>query len=289
MKKRMKQKFTTAGLVILLGYFMFHLIYIYFIDTGTVKQYNDLATVHFIDVGQGDATLIQAENFNMLIDAGESSGAVLNYLNAFDIEYFDYVIATHPHSDHIGGMADILYQYDVKNFIMPNVSHTTATFEGMLFALEKSDANVIPAEAGYTFSAGDVSFIVLGPVSEEYENLNNYSVALKMVAGENSFIFTGDGEKEVEEELLASGVDLTADVYKVSHHGSSTSSTPAFIDAVRPSLAVISCAKDNSYGHPHKETLAILKDYDVKVLRTDKSGTIIVYTDGLNISYGSER
>jgi len=287
--RQLKNRIYSIALVALLCYMIVHMVYVYFVNPESYTAHDDIAYVHFIDAGQADATLIQGENFNMLIDAGEYKGPVVDYLNNEGIKTLDYIVATHPHSDHIGGMSDVIDQFEVKNFIMPDAVHTTASFDYMLKALDKSKANVIPAEAGYTFESGELKFTLLGPISKEYENLNNYSVVIKMTAGNTSFLFAGDAEKEVEQELLKSGYDLSADVYKVSHHGSSTSSTPEFIAKVDPLVGIISCGKENSYGHPHRETLETLENYGVKVLRTDKSGTIIIYSDGEEISYGTER
>ena len=288
--KKLKNRIYTIALIALLCYTMVHTVYIYFTNPESDTVYSDIVAIHYIDMGQADATLIQGENFNMLIDAGEYKGNVINYLNYVGVETLDYVIATHPHTDHIGNMSEVIKQFEVKNFIMPDAVHATASFEHMLKALDNSkDTNVIQAEAGYKFESGPLKFTLYGPISQEYENLNNYSVVVRLLAGNTSFLFAGDAEKEVERELLESGYDLSADVYKASHHGSSTSSTPAFVEAINPLLAIVSCGKDNSYGHPHKETLETFENYGVKVLRTDKNGTIIVYSDGEEISYGTER
>ena len=288
-ERQMKNKINTIMLVVLLCYMLVHAAYVYFINPENYTEHNDIVSVHYIDTGQADATLIVGEDFYVLIDAGEYQGSVVEYLKDNGIPRLDYVIATHPHSDHIGGMADVLKEFDVKNFIMPDAVHTTASFDHMIRALDSSNADVIQAEAGYEFESGELKFMLLGPISAEYENLNNYSVVIKMMAGNTGFLFAGDAEKEVERELLNAGYDLSVDVYKVSHHGSSTSSTPEFVKALDPLLAVVSCGRENAYGHPHKETLETFGNYEVKVLRTDKDGTIIVYSDGEEISYVSER
>ena len=288
--RRTKNKIYTIMLMALICYMMVHSIYVYFVNPESGTVYNDIVSVHYIDAGQADAALILGENFSMLIDAGDySNNTVVEYLRGNGIKELDYVVATHPHSDHIGGMADVINEFEIENFIMPNAVHTSPSFEYMIEALDNSDINVLQAKAGMEIESGELKFELLGPISESYENLNNYSVVIKLTAGNTSFLFAGDAEKEVEAELLKSGCDLSADIYKVSHHGSSTSSTPAFVEAVNPLMAIISCGKDNSYGHPHRETLETLENYEIKVLRTDKNGTIIVYSDGEEISYGTER
>ena len=289
-ERRTKNKIYTVALLVLVCYMIVHAVYVYFVNPEGDTVYNDIVSVHFIDAGQADATLILGENFSMLIDSGDyESNAVIEYLRGNGIKALDYVVATHPHSDHIGGMADVISEFEITNFIMPDAVHTSPSFEYMIKALDKSDANVIQAKAGLEIEAGELKFELLGPISEFYENLNNYSVVIKLSAGNTSFLFAGDAEKAVEWELLNAGANLSADIYKASHHGSSTSSIPEFVEAINPRLAIISCGKDNSYGHPHRETLETFENFGIKVLRTDKNGTIIVYSDGEEISYGAER
>ncbi len=247
-------------------------------------------SVHFIDVGQGDCSLIKTDKGNMLIDAGENGNEnyVLNYLKKHGVTELEYFVATHPHSDHIGGAAEVLDNIKVKNIIMPNISESnlpnTKTYENMLTSIKESGAKVIAAKPGKTYTFGDVSFTVLAPFEQD-ENLNNMSVALKLSCGEYSFMFTGDAEKEVEEQILNGGADLSADVFKLAHHGSSTSNTIEFLEAVSPEYAVISCSADNKYGHPHDETIDSLEKLGIDYYSTYKSGNIIFGIDesGLNV------
>ncbi len=238
-------------------------------------------SVHFIDVGQGDCTLIKSDKGNMLIDAGENGNeaAVLDYLNEQGITSLEYFIATHPHSDHIGGAAEVISAVNVSNVIMPKLSAsntpTTKTYEKMILAVQKSGAKVISAKPGMEYSFGDVKFTVLSPFEQD-ENLNNMSVCVKITYGSHSFMFTGDAEKEVEEQLLNADYDLTADVFKLAHHGSSTSNTSDFIDAVSPELAVISYGVDNSYGHPHDEITDMLDKKNIPYYTTAESGNIVI-------------
>ncbi len=250
---------------------------------------DDMLRVDYIDVGQGDSILITTpDGVNMLIDAGEGegkSGAVTSYLTQRGIDEIDTVIATHPHSDHINAMDEVLDSTEVEHFYMPDVSHTTKDFENMLDALEDVE-DIKAVKAGDTFSLGQqVSCRVLAPCSESYEDLNDYSVVLKLTYGETDFIFMGDAEALSEEEILAAGEDVSADVLKCGHHGSSSSSSPDFVEAVDPQYAVISCGVDNSYGHPDSETLSVLDSFGITVLRTDKQGTITIESDGNNIIY----
>lgn len=242
-------------------------------------------SVHFIDVGQGDCTLIKTDKGNMLIDAGENGNetAILNYLNEQGVTELEYFVATHPHSDHIGGAAEVISGVNIKNIIMPKLSSsntpTTKTYEKMLLAINNSNANVIAAKPDSEYTFGDVKFIVLSPFEQD-ENLNNMSVTLKLTYGSHSFLFTGDAEKEVEEQLLDYGYDLKADVFKLAHHGSSTSNSYEFMDVVNPEFAVISYGVDNSYGHPHDETVEMLEEKNITYYSTAQSGNVVIKVVG---------
>ena len=245
--------------------------------------------VHFINVGQADSILIiSPSGESMLIDAGEkaTSKELIKYIQEQGISKLDIVVATHPHSDHIGGMADIIKAFEIGEFIAPKATHTTVTFENMLDALLEKNLQVTTPVPGAVFSLGEngPGFTVLGPIGDDFENLNNASVAFRMVYGETSFVFTGDAEASSEKQMLDSGRVLPSDVLKLGHHGSSTSTSQAFLDAVAPKIAVISCGVDNSYGHPHKETLEKLKKAQITIYRTDLDSTIVLVSDGKAIS-----
>lgn len=248
-------------------------------------------SVHFIDVGQGDCSLIKTDKGHMLIDAGENGqeGAVLGYLEKHGITELEYFVATHPHSDHIGGASEVINRVKVKNVIMPKLSSintpTTQTYENMLTAIKKSGAKVISANPGKSYAFGDVSFTILAPFEQD-ENLNNMSVSLKLSYDEYSFMFTGDAERDVESRILDSGADVSADVFKLAHHGSSTSNTRKFLRAISPEYAVICCSSDNKYGHPHDETIESLEKLGINYYSTYKSGNIIfsVGENGLNVN-----
>jgi beta-lactamase superfamily II metal-dependent hydrolase len=245
----------------------------------------DGIVVHYLDVGQGDSEFIELPNGEcMLIDAGTSDSAqkIVDTITNYGYSKLDYVVATHPHADHIGGMTKVINNFDIGEIYMPKASTTTKTFENMLTAISDNGLSINTAKAGvevYSDSSLEIEF--LAPVGTSYTDLNNYSAVVKITYGSNSFLFTGDAENVSEEEMLSSERNsLSADVLKVGHHGSSSSSTVDFINAVNPKYAVISCGVDNSYGHPHSETLTKLDDKNVELYRTDKQGTITVVCDG---------
>lgn len=251
--------------------------------------------VHFIDVGQGDSILIQAGEQAMLVDAGtnESGSIVTGYLRSLNIAKLDYLIGTHPHEDHIGGLDDVIRSFEIGTVIMPDVSHTTQTYEDVLDALLEKNLTVTVPHPGDVYSIGDASFTILSPTEEVAEqaaesgDLNNLSVGIRLVYGSNAFVLCGDAESASEEAMVESGLPLKADVLKAGHHGSSTSTSSVFLAAVDPDYAVISCGKDNSYGHPHQETLDRLEEAGVSVFRTDEQGTIVAVSDGSGITWSS--
>lgn len=249
-----------------------------------------LSKVHFIDVGQGDSILIEADNHYMLIDAGENNQGttVVNYLKEQGVKKLDYVIGTHPHSDHIGGLDTVIHSFDVGKVILPDVIHTTKTFEDVLDAIAENGLKITKAVVGNTYSLGASSFTIVAPNASDYDDLNDYSVSIKFINGENSFLFTGDAEKISEAQMLSNDIDLSADVLKLGHHGSSSSSHDKFLDEVKPDYAVICVGVDNSYGHPHKETLQKLKNRNIKVFRTDIQNTIIFTSNGKNITINKD-
>lgn len=249
--------------------------------------------VHFINVGQGDSILIQVNNKNLLIDSGpkESKKNLISYLNDLNIKKIDFLIATHPHEDHIGNMDEVIKKYDIKAFYSPKVTTTTKSFESMIDALKSKNLKINILKSGPTsIDLGENTTIsILSPNKDKYisgntENINNYSPVILIKFGENKFLFTGDAEKEVEKDILSSNVDIKADVLKVGHHGSSTSTSEEFLNAVNPSIAVICVGEDNSYGHPHKETLTLLNSKKIKTLRTDLNGNIVLSSDGKSIN-----
>lgn len=239
-------------------------------------------SVHFIDVGQGDCELILDHGRAMLIDAGEAEEAqtVIRYLNRQRIKTIDYVVATHPHSDHIGGLSSVIEQFAVKNVIMPKLSQentpTSSTYERLLRAVKDSGAKVIAARPGAEYPLGKGKFTVLAPLKQD-EELNNMSVVLRLTYRQRRFLFTGDAEATVEKQLLASHADLSCDVLKLGHHGSATSNTQPFLTAASPQYAVAECGEKNSYGHPHREIVVLCRSLGIELLRTDKHGNVVFF------------
>ena len=244
-------------------------------------------TVHFIDVGQGASILVQFQNKNLLIDAGprSSSDDLMKYLKKVGIKKLDYVVATHPHEDHIGGMPDVIKAFDIGEFYAPKKQATTKIFESMITELKKKDLKIHVAKAGVTLDlAQGLDIKMVAPNSDNYEDVNDYSAVIKLSYKDTAFLFTGDAEKLSEKEILQKGYDLKADVLKLGHHGSSTSSSKEFLDKVNPKYAIASLGKDNDYGHPHKETIDAMKKRNITFYRTDKEGTVVLVSDGKNIS-----
>lgn len=244
--------------------------------------------VHYIDVGQGDCILVQVNNKNLLIDSGPKSDRrkLFNYLSGLNLNKLDYVIATHPHEDHIGNMDDIIKTYSIGTFYAPKVESTTKSFEDMVDALKDKNLKVhVLKNNSNSIDLGENTKVnVFSPNKDFYDNLNNYSPVIKIQYGNTSFLFTGDAEKEVEKEILNNNEDISADVLKVGHHGSSTSTSKDFLKKVNPSIAVISVGKDNIYNHPDAITTKLLDESNIKTYRTDKDGTIVICSDGSNIS-----
>lgn len=254
---------------------------------------NGTVEISYLDVGQGDAAYIKVNDMDILIDAGPKSDVdkLMKQLEEKNIDDFEIIVATHPHEDHIGGMTKVLQSYKVENFYMPKVEHSTKTFENMIKEVEKQGLKVKVLKEGVNIDIGEGALLeTFSPNQEEYNNLNNYSPIMKLTFGNNSFLFTGDAEKEVEEEVLSKYKDkLNSDVIKFGHHGSSTSSSTEFIEEVSPSYGIISCGVDNSYGHPHKEILKIIQDMNIKTYRTDTQGQVIVISDGNSIEIKTEK
>lgn len=242
--------------------------------------------VHFIDVGQGDATLIMCDGHSMLIDAGDYSKgtAIQNYLQKQKVKKLDYLILTHPDSDHIGGAPVIITKFEIDKVFVSNYEKDNKTYQKLIQALDHKRLKYTTPKVGTQYSLGTARITILAP-NDTYDNPNDASIALMLQNGQNKFLFTGDAEAAAEQDILANGMDLSADVYKAGHHGSRTSTSQEFFEAVSPSYAVISCGEDNSYGHPHAETLNTFRMNGVKVYRTDEDGAIIAVSDGKKITF----
>jgi competence protein ComEC len=251
-----------------------------------------VASVHFIDVGQGDCVLIKTPGQNILIDAGtrQSGAGVVKYLKKQSVEQLDLVISTHPHEDHIGGLLAVLKDIPVKEVIDPGVVHTSATFRQYLQLIDQKDIKFTVAKAGQTRDlGGGASFQILHPQSTEKLDLNNCSVVARFSFGSVSLMLTGDAEAPAEQQILSRGALLHSTLLKVGHHASRTSTTPEFLAAVSPETAVIMCGQANSYGHPHHEVLSALKKAEVSVWRTDLHGHIVITTDGASYEIKTQK
>lgn len=238
--------------------------------------------VRYIDVGQADCILITNNNHGMLIDAGnnEDGVRVVNYLNSLGITSLDYVIGTHPHEDHIGGLDDVINNLDIKEVYLPEAMTTTKTFEDVLDAIANKSLNITVPTIGETFKLGEAEFEVIYTGTGE-KNLNDASIVLKMIFGNYTYLFTGDATSEVEKSILSENINI--DVLKVAHHGSKYSSCDEFLSIATPEYAIISAGAGNSYGHPELETLNRLKKYTSKIYVTKDLGTIVLTSDGNTI------
>lgn len=254
------------------------------IPTTTTTPPKPSMSVHVIDVGQGQSVLVESAGEFMLVDTGESeySSIVADYLNSKNVKKLKYAVATHPHSDHIGCYSAIINEFDIDLFMMPNVQHSSSTFERMLIALNEKNVPVRIPEVGQTYDLGTTSFTILSPSSSRYNDLNDYSIGIRIECGDTSFIMVGDATRLSEEEMLNTGLELNSDVMMVPHHASDTSSSSKFIKAISPSSAIISCGRANVYGHPDGKIVARYKSYDVQLYRTDLVGNIVVDFDDKN-------
>lgn len=241
--------------------------------------------IHFIDVGQGDSIFIELpNNETMLIDAGESSKeeVVSEYINTLGYNKINYIIGTHPHSDHIGGLAHIINSFNIEKIYMPKALSTSKTYENLLNTIYKNKKNIITAKAGIKIIDEDnLKINILAPNNNNYSNLNNYSVVIKINYKSKSFLFMGDAEILSENEILT---DVSADIIKIGHHGSDTSSSESFLSKVNPKYAIIMVGENNKYNHPNQTILDRLERNNIITYRTDLNGNIVITSDGNEIN-----
>ena len=241
---------------------------------------SNMMYVDFIDVGQGNCTLVHMGDTAILVDSGEVGAAqtVISYIKNLGIDELDCVLVTHPHSDHMGAMTKILYEFEIKDLIMPEIPEdiipTNSTYEKFLTAVSDNAENVIPAEAGMTYSYGEMNLEILAPL-HGYDNLNDMSAVSRVSFGETSVMFMGDASTAVEKDLLNTGKDFSADIINIGHHGSKTASSQKWLEAVNPEFAVICCGAGNEYGHPHSVVTERLDNIGIEYYRTDLNGTVV--------------
>lgn len=244
------------------------------------QEEESVLEIHFMDVGQGDATLLMCDGEYMLIDAGDGTKGtfVQNYLQKRGVATLKYLVLTHPDADHIGAAAVVVTKFSIENIFMSDFRKENKTYEQLLDAIDNKGYTWSVPAVGDTYTLGHAVITVIAP-GETYEEPNNASLGLLVTHGENTFLFTGDAEEKAEKDILDNGINISAKVYHVGHHGSKTSSSDAFLQAVNPDYAVISCGAENSYGHPHAEVLNRLRGMKIQMFRTDEQGSIVVTSD----------
>ena len=266
------------------------MLQLFTVDSGIAASAEELI-IYFLDVGQADAAILQCGDEVMMIDGGESSDSSLIYsylTKTLGITHIDYMIATHPHADHIGGLSGALNACSVGFVYSPVTSYDSKQFSSLVKYTQKQGHDLTVPEVGDSFAFGDAQVQFLSPAME-YSNVNDCSIVVRITHGSNTFLFAGDAEWDAEHDMLSSGYDLSATVLKVGHHGSDTSSSYVFLREVMPKYAVISCGEGNSYGHPTEAVLSRLRDAGTQVFRTDLQGDIICVSDGNELTFAVEK
>ena len=293
-KRRKKKKINFISILIILFSIVYALYekeinetFGQYISNPTFYEVDSNLVVTYLDVGQADAILIQNKSEAMLIDAGnnEDGELLVKYFKDEGITNFKYIVGTHPHEDHIGGLDDVINNFSVDKIFIPDVITTTKTFTDVLDAIEGKNLTYTVPEIGESFNLGEAHINVLYTGTNE-KDLNNSSIVLKLTFGSNSFLFTGDAEKEVEKLIL--NKDISADVLKIGHHGSEFSTTDSFLRSVNPKYAIISVGEKNSYNHPNDLIIDKLRNNNIEIHCTDEEGSIIVTSDGNNIKVNSK-
>lgn len=247
------------------------------------KENSDNLEIYFFDVGQADSILLKQRDNNILIDAGNKLDApkLKSFLkNDLKINKISMVVGTHPHEDHIGGMSEIIKEFPVDTILMPNVTSTSKTFENLLDTIDELNYKITVPKVNQIFDFDNLKLHIIY-TGKNNKNLNDSSIIIKAEYLNNSFLFMGDASKKIEEKILKK--DISSDVIKIGHHGSSYSTSISFLNKVNPKYAIIEVGKDNNYGHPNEVTLNSLKEKNIKTMRTDLDGTIKITSDGTNI------
>ncbi len=246
--------------------------------------------VHYLDVGQGAAVLAECDGHFMLIDGGDRSASsfVVSYLEQLGITFLDIVLISHYDADHLNGVVGALNSFDCGTIICPDYEAETKLYQSFLSIVNEKDIPLIHPVIGDQFTLGSASFSVVAPVHYDYKDANDNSIGIRLANGNDSFLFTGDAEAESEEDFCALPTDLSCDVYYAGHHGSSSSSTWSLLEKALPEYVVISCGADNSYGHPHSETMEKMEAIGAMVFRTDTQGTILAVSEGNGIQWQQE-
>lgn len=254
-----------------------------------VDSADGMFSVHYIDIGQGDATLLRSPSGKfMLIDCGPtgSSEYLVKYLYDMGVERLDYVLITHPHDDHFGGVYSVMEHFEIEELVIHEDFAETYPYDKYIRMADDYGYDVVLTSVGDKFEFGGCAeFEIIGPARTDADDLNESSLCFRVVYEDTAFMFTGDAEFETERSLLLTGKPLKANVLQAGHHGSSTSNTVDFVKAVNPEYAVVSCAKNNDYGHPHRETVRIFENEGIKMLRTDVKGSIVFVSDGKEVTY----
>lgn len=255
-----------------------------------LSEAEETLRVHFIDVGQADAALLLCGGQSMLIDGGNTadSSLLVSYLDRQGIGTLDYMVCTHAHEDHVGGLSGPLNACEVRQVFSPVTEYDSKAFQDFAKYTQAQGLSITVPQADDTFSLGSADVTVLGP-RQDYDDTNNTSLVLRVTFGDTAFLFTGDAERTAEADLLDAGCELSSTVLKVGHHGSDTSTSYPFLREVMPTYAVISVGEDNAYGHPHQETMSRLYDAGVIVYRTDLQGTVVAVSDGTEILFSTQR
>lgn len=269
---------------------LYSIICIFFVSCNAQDNSHEELKVHFIDIGQGDSILIEHNKKTMLIDTGpkENMNSLMEYLSSRKIKKIDYLILTHQHKDHIGNAAEVIYNFKIGALYMPNVTANTNAFEDLTKAIKTKGLKITRPIAGSSFNFGKAQCFIFAPNSEVYEDENDYSIVLKMVYKDTSFLFTGDAQTFSEREMMDKGYDLSSDLLKIAQHGNDKTTSEDFLDRVNPKYAALSCALNDSNDHPSKKVMKLLKEKNIPVYRTDQSGTIVCTSDGQSLTFDKE-